>query len=345
MVTREDELYMRRALELALRGRGYASPNPLVGCVIVKNGQILGEGWHRKYGEAHAEVNAISAVKDKEALKDASMYVTLEPCAHTGKTPPCARLIIQYPFKNVFIANTDPNPLVNGKGIELIKQAGIGVVTGVLEQTGYEINARFFTCIQKQRPYIVLKWAETADGFIARDDYSSKWISNRLSRTLVHKWRSEEDAVMVGGRTAHYDNPALNVREWNGRNPVRIVLDRNLSLAPDLRLFDQTQQTICYNEVRSEIAGNIIFVKLDKGTEQLQQLMTDLYQRKIQSVIVEGGAVLLNAFLSMGLWDEIRRFKSNEVYFGSGIAAPRYCRAPDESVWLRSDRLDIFKNT
>lgn len=344
MVTQADKLYMRRAFELALAGRGRVSPNPLVGCVIVgADGQVIGEGWHRKYGEAHAEVNAINAVKDKERLKDATMYVTLEPCAHTGKTPSCARLIRQYPFKKVYIANTDPNPLVDGQGIELLKDAGVGVQTGVLEDLGYRVNARFFTYMKRRRPYIILKWAETADGFIAREDFSSKWISGRLSRILVHKWRTEEDAVMVGGRTAHYDNPALNARDWTGRNPVRIVIDRGLRLSPALALFDQTQKTLCYNEIRSEEDGNIIFIKLDKSGG-LEDLIEDLYRKNIQSVLVEGGATLLNTFLNLGLWDEIRRFRSEEVYFGSGIAAPRCSDAPDESIQVRSDRLDIILN-
>jgi len=223
MTTNSPQLYMRRALELAVKGRGKVSPNPMVGCVIVKNESIIGEGWHKQYGQAHAEVNAINEVSDKSLLTGADLYVTLEPCAHHGKTPPCANLVAQYAFRKVYICNVDPNPLVAGKGLEIIQKAGIQTETGILEEDGKRLNARFFTFMQQNRPYIILKWAETGDGFIARNDYSSKWISGNLSRQLVHKWRAEEDAIMVGTNTARYDNPALNVRDWTGTNPTRIL--------------------------------------------------------------------------------------------------------------------------
>lgn len=338
------ETYMRRALELALLGKGKVSPNPMVGCVIVKDDKIIGEGWHQQYGEAHAEVNAINSVADKSQLEGADIYVSLEPCAHHGKTPPCADLVASYPFRKLFIANTDPNPLVSGKGIELVKKAGIEVKTGILEDMGESINSRFFTFMRKKRPYIILKWAQTADGFIARKDFTSKWISNSISRKLVHKWRAEEDAIMVGRNTAMHDNPSLNVRDWSGTNPIRIVIDSSLSLPADLKLFNGEVKTLCYNLVRSEEQENNIFIKLEKEQPFLPQIMDDLYSRKIQSVIVEGGSVLLNSFIQQGLWDEVRRFTATGVNFGEGISAPGIDFKPKALEMLLSDKLEIFFN-
>ena len=216
------EIYMHRALELARNGAGKVSPNPMVGCVIVHNGTIIGEGWHQQFGGPHAEPNAIAAVNNQELLKDATLYVTLEPCAHFGKTPPCAHLIIEKQIPRVVVCNLDPNPLVAGKGIKLLKDAGIEVKTGILAQEGAFLNRRFFTYINHKRPFIILKWAETADGFVARENYDSKWISNALSRKLVHKWRTEEDAILVGKNTALYDNPQLTSRDWEGKNPISV---------------------------------------------------------------------------------------------------------------------------
>lgn len=344
MTTHSPQIYMRRALELALKGRGKVSPNPMVGCVIVKDNRIIGEGWHKQYGQAHAEVNAINQVEDKSQLTDADLYVTLEPCAHFGKTPPCANLVASYAFRKVYICNVDPNPLVAGKGLEIINNAGIKTETGMLEEEGKRLNARFFTFMKLARPYIILKWAETADGFIARKDYSSKWISGNLSRQLVHKWRTEEDAIMVGTNTARYDNPALNVRDWSGTNPTRIVLDKKLSLAPDLKLFDQTQPTICYNLIKSEVQGNTIFVKLEEHADLLFQILTDLYNRKVQSVLVEGGSALLNSFLASNYWDEVRRFRATKVHFGQGIEAPVFRHVADYTEKIQDDQLEIFLN-
>ena len=337
-----DELYMQRALELALLGIGSVSPNPLVGCVIVHNGEVIGEGWHQKYGEAHAEVNAVRAVKEKERLAQSTVYVNLEPCAHFGKTPPCADMLISHRVKKVVIANVDSNPLVAGQGIARMKDAGIEVTTGILEQRGRELNKRFFTFIEKHRPYVVLKWAQTADGFIARENYESKWISDVLSRQLVHKWRAEEDAVLVGARTAAHDNPQLSVRDWTGRNPVRVVIDRFLRLSDRLHLFDRSQPTLYYNVLKHEEHHNLTMVRLDEDAF-LAQLMKDLYQRKIQSLIVEGGAQTLASFIENDLWDEARMFTS-ERHFEKGIAAPtlrgkRVLQQP----WA-SDHLTIYQN-
>lgn len=315
-----DELYMQRAFELARLGKGTVSPNPLVGCVIVHDERIIGEGWHQRYGEAHAEVNAIRSVNDKNLLKESTVYVNLEPCSHTGKTPPCADLLIQSAVKKVVIANEDSNPLVAGNGIRKLKSAGIDVVTGVLEKQGRELNQRFFTFIENERPYIILKWAQTADGFIARENYESRWISNEFSRQLVHRWRSEEDAVLIGTKTAAHDNPHLSVRDWSGRNPVRIVVDRFLRLPKSLHLFDSSQKTICYNVLKNEEHNNPNYIRLDEATF-LDQLIHDLFKRKIQSVIVEGGALTLNLFIKSGMWDEARVFRSQRS-FGQGIEAP-----------------------
>ena len=311
---------MQRAFELARLGKGTVSPNPLVGCVIVHDERIIGEGWHQRYGEAHAEVNAIRSVNDKNLLKESTVYVNLEPCSHTGKTPPCADLLIQSAVKKVVIANEDSNPLVAGNGIRKLKSAGIDVVTGVLEKQGRELNQRFFTFIENERPYIILKWAQTADGFIARENYESRWISNEFSRQLVHRWRSEEDAVLIGTKTAAHDNPHLSVRDWSGRNPVRIVVDRFLRLPKSLHLFDSSQKTICYNVLKNEEHNNPNYIRLDEATF-LDQLIHDLFKRKIQSVIVEGGALTLNLFIKSGMWDEARVFRSQRS-FGQGIEAP-----------------------
>jgi diaminohydroxyphosphoribosylaminopyrimidine deaminase/5-amino-6-(5-phosphoribosylamino)uracil reductase len=324
-----DEVFLRRALDLAPLGLGAVSPNPLVGCVIAHGETIIGEGWHKKYGEAHAEVVAVNDVLTRfgetdaaRLLADATAYVTLEPCAHWGKTPPCADLLIRHRLRRVVVCNDDPNPLVAGLGLRKLRAAGIGVQTGLLAAEGRWLNRRFFTNIEKKRPYVVLKWAESADGFMAKPDFGAVQISNALSRQLVHKWRGEEDAILVGTRTARYDNPQLSVREWLGRNPVRVVIDRPLTLPPTLRLFDGSQPTICYNTLHDREAENLAFVRLDPAGAFLPQLLTDLLARRIGSVLVEGGAATLEGVLQSGLWDEIRLFRSPHS-LGGGIAAPR----------------------
>ncbi|GAA4408591.1 bifunctional diaminohydroxyphosphoribosylaminopyrimidine deaminase/5-amino-6-(5-phosphoribosylamino)uracil reductase RibD [Nibrella viscosa] len=319
---------MQRALELATLGRGAVSPNPLVGCVIVHEApetgpRIIGEGWHQRYGEPHAEVNAMRSVApyDEILLPDATVYVTLEPCAHFGKTPPCADLLVAKQVKRVVVCNDDPFPLVAGKGLDKLRAAGIAVETGMLAKQGRELNQRFFTFVEKQRPYIILKWAETADGYIAGPDYQPLAISGSLSRRLVHRWRAEEDAIMVGTNTARHDNPQLNVRLWQGRNPVRVVIDKQLALPSSLHLFDNSQTTLVYNLQKSEVTDLTTYVRLAAETEFLPQLVADLYQRRIQSVLVEGGTVLLQSFMDAGLWDEIRVFRSR-TSLGVGIKAP-----------------------
>lgn len=340
-VMKTHEMYMGRALELAKNGIGNVSPNPLVGCVIVRGERIIGEGWHKKYGEAHAEVNAIADVADKELLKESTLYVNLEPCSHVGKTPPCADLIISHGVPKVVIANRDSNPLVGGGGIRKLREAGVSVIADVLSTAGHELNKRFFTYMEKKRPLIILKWAETADGFIARNDNDSKWISDEYSRQLVHKWRAEEDAVLVASGTAWYDNPQLNVRDWTGRNPVRIVIDRYLKLGANQHLFDGTQKTICYNLVKEDELENLLYVQLEQANF-LQTVIEDLYTRKIQSVIVEGGAQLLASFIKNNLWDEARIFVSPQR-FKTGVLAPGISGVLKEEVKLQNDWLRILE--
>lgn len=332
---------MQRTMELATLGLGSVSPNPLVGCVIVHEDNIIGEGWHKEYGGPHAEVNAIDSVKNKALLKESTAYVNLEPCAHHGKTPPCADLLISHHIKSVKISNVDANPLVGGKGIARMKENGIEVTTGLLEKEGLELNRRFFTFIQKKRPYIILKWAQTADGFIARENYDSKWISGEESRKLVHKWRSEESGIMVATNTAIYDNPKLDVRHWSGANPTRIVIDKNLKLSPDLNLFDGTIPTICYNLMKDKESNGVSYVKISEN-ELLIDIFNDLYQRGIQSIIVEGGAALHRSLISQGLWDEARVFIS-DIKFGEGIEAA-HIDMPYKEELIDTDRLLVYRN-
>lgn len=336
----QDEHYMLRCLELARMGVGSVSPNPLVGCVIVKDRKIIGEGWHRKYGSAHAEVNAVNSVADKDQLIGSTVYVNLEPCSHVGKTPPCSDLLIAHKVGKVVIANTDTNKLVAGKGIEKLKAAGIEVVQGVREEQGRVLNKRFFTFHEKQRPYIILKWAQTLDGFVARSNYESKWISNELSRQVVHKWRSEEDAVLVGTKTAAHDNPVLTVRNWSGRNPVRIVIDRFLRLPDKLSLFDGSVKTICYNVLTHEEHANLLLIRLPE-TNFLEALLEHLVSIGIQSVIVEGGSTTLSLFIQAGLWDEARVFTSTRQFY-SGIAAPTFTGTLIAEEKIESDTLRIY---
>ena len=332
---------MKRALDLAKLGAGMVSPNPLVGCVIALEGKIIGEGWHKQYGEAHAEVNAIGSVVDKALLKTATLYVNLEPCSHHGKTPPCADLLIHLQVKKVVIANVDSNPKVSGSGIKKLREAGIEVVSGVMQKEGRMLNRRFFTFVEQQRPYIILKWAETADGFIAHENYESKWISNDLSRQWVHRWRTEEDAVLVGTRTAMHDNPKLNVRDWSGRNPIRVVVDRFLRLNDKLNLFDRSQPTFCYNLLKHEEHGNFRLIRLDEGNFW-SDMIHDLYNRNIQSVMVEGGSQTLQLCIDGGQWDEARIFRSHRA-FAKGIAAPTLHGTQVAETRILDDRLFIYE--
>ncbi|XOV92077.1 MAG: bifunctional diaminohydroxyphosphoribosylaminopyrimidine deaminase/5-amino-6-(5-phosphoribosylamino)uracil reductase RibD [Bacteroidota bacterium] len=337
-----DKVFMKRALQLAEGGMGTVSPNPLVGCVIVSEGKIIGEGSHQAYGGPHAEVNAVNSVKDKDQLIGSTVYVTLEPCSHHGMTPPCSDLLITSKVSRVVIAARDNNPLVNGTGIKKLNSAGIKVEQGLLEDEALRQNKRFNTFFLKKRPYIILKWAQTADGFIARRDYSSKWISNSSSRQLVHKWRTEEDAILVGRNTAHYDNPKLTSRDWQGKDPLRIVIDKDKSLNPTLNLFTDGKRTLVYTIKNSNQKGNVEWIKLTEK-DFLSQLLTDLFQRKIQSLIVEGGSATLSQFISKGLWDEARVF-IGETSFDDGISAPEIKLDPSSETKILKDRLLIYQN-
>lgn len=339
---------MQRCIELALLGMGSVSPNPLVGAVIVCEGRIIGEGYHQRYGAAHAEVNAVNDALRKhpdapELLKRSTIYVSLEPCVHFGKTPPCTDLIIREGIPEVVVGCRDPFAQVNGKGIDKLREAGVRVTTGILEKECLAVNRRFFTRVQQQRPYIILKWAQTSDHYFAPLN-GSKWITSDIARKLVHKWRSEEDAVLVGKRTALTDDPQLNVREWKGRNPVRVVIDRNLDLPPELRVFDGSQPTIVFNSVKTETRDHIKYLELEDFDRYLPQLIAyQLYLMDIQSLIVEGGARTLELFIRAGLWDEARVLTGSPVW-GEGIPAPALAINPAESVPVGPDRLEIFYN-
>ncbi|MBK8290296.1 MAG: bifunctional diaminohydroxyphosphoribosylaminopyrimidine deaminase/5-amino-6-(5-phosphoribosylamino)uracil reductase RibD [Flammeovirgaceae bacterium] len=336
-----EELLITRAFDLARLGIGSVSPNPRVGCVIVKDGVVLGEGWHQTYGQAHAEINAIANVKNKSLLAGSTVYVNLEPCSHTGKTPPCADQLIAYGIKKVVIANLDTNPLVSGNGVKKLREAGIEVITGILESEGRALNKRFFNFQEHHRPYIILKWAQTADGFIARSNYESKWISNEFSRQLVHKWRSEEDAILIGTKTAAHDNPKLTVRDWSGRNPVRIVIDRFLRLPETLNVFDQSVRTICYNLLKHEEHPNLSLIRLEEQ-DFIPSLVSHLAKEKIQSVMIEGGSLTLSLFINAGLWDEARVFSSSRS-FHAGISAPSFQGYFVREEAIQSDTLRIFQ--
>lgn len=332
---------MQRALDLAELGRGRVSPNPMVGCVIVHGETIVGEGWHQVFGGPHAEVNAIQSVVDPTILSECTLYVSLEPCAHFGKTPPCADLIVKHGLKRVVVALEDPNPTVKALGIKKLRDAGIEVTENVLVKEAASLNRRFLTALTKKRPYVILKWAQTADGFIARENFDSKWISNELSRKWVHRWRSEEDAILVGTNTVKYDNPQLNVRDWVGRDPVRLIIDRNLVLQGNgYNIFDGSQKTICYTLKHVDSTDACEFVRVD-AEDFLGSLLSDAESRAIQSVMVEAGVTVLNAFMMQNLWDEARVFESTKT-FERGIVAPRINAEVSETVNVIGDELKIY---
>jgi len=337
----KDHKFMQRALELAELGRGSVSPNPMVGCVIVHDNRIIGEGYHKKHGEAHAEVNAIDSVIDPSLLSQSTAYVTLEPCAHHGKTPPCADLLIEKGIQKVVIASQDPFDKVNGMGIQKLKDAGIETVIGLLDDVANELNIRFMTYHQKNRPYVILKWAQTKDGFIARENFDSKWISNEKSRQLVHKWRTEEDAILVGKNTAIHDNPSLTARDWKGKNPVRILLDSNLEVGPNANLFDDSAKTIIFNTSLEKTEGSNHWIMVDELTPD--KILNELYSLNIQSVIVEGGAQTLNSFIKDNCWDEARVFIGPET-FGDGISAPTVDGKPVNEETHVGDILKTYRN-
>ena len=337
---------MNRCLELAQRAKGYTAPNPMVGAVLVYNDRIIGEGWHHYYGGDHAEVNCLKNVPeaDKHLIPESTMYVNLEPCAHYGITPPCAIRLVEEKVKQVIIANKDPFETVSGKGIELLKEGGIRVQTGVLEKEGGWVNRRFFCYHKQKRPYIILKWAQTSDGYLVAADRSRMQITGADSQQLVHKWRTEEGAIMVGTNTALHDNPQLTARLWDGKQPLRVVLDRNLKLPATHHLFDNATATWIINEEQEVLDGNLHHVMLRFDDTLLAQLLHRMYETKILSLIVEGGTVLLDSFIKQGLWDEARIFTGN-TSINDGISAPAL---PNKSQTFTSligeDRLQVFVN-
>lgn len=315
---------MHRCIELAWLSAGNAAPNPMVGAVLVYDDRIIGEGYHRKYGEAHAEVNCINSVSeaDTHLVEKSTLYVSLEPCAHFGKTPPCADLIIEKKIPLVVIGCRDSFEQVNGKGIQQLLAAGINVITPVLEKQALELNKRFFTFHNRQRPYIILKWAQTVNGKIANNDYSRLLISNEITNREVHKWRSREAAILVGTNTALHDDPSLTTRLWHGNNPVRLVIDRYLKLPSTLNLFDGTVKTIIFNTIQHLEKNNCLYYKISNDQPIVSQLLEALYQLNIQSVLVEGGTRLLQSFIEEDYWDEATVITNTGLAIQNGIQAP-----------------------
>jgi diaminohydroxyphosphoribosylaminopyrimidine deaminase/5-amino-6-(5-phosphoribosylamino)uracil reductase len=343
-----QEKYMKRCLDLAVLGLGSVAPNPMVGSVIVCDGEIIGEGYHQQYGQAHAEVNAINSVKDKELLKKSTLYVNLEPCSHFGKTPPCADLIIEHKIPNVVIGSIDTNVLVSGKGIKKLEDAGIVVTDGVLEADCRKLNKRFYTFQEKKRPYVILKWAQTADGFIdvkRHEESTSKpiQISNSDSKKLLHLWRSQEQAIMIGTNTALLDNPQLTVREVKGKNPLRITIDKWLRIPKHFNLFDKSTPTLVFTASDEPSQTNLEFVKIDFEKEVIPQVLNELFKRNIHSLIVEGGENILNSFIDADLWDSARVFISDKK-LEKGVSAPLLKMEPVVKENISGDKLLFYVN-
>lgn len=347
MITGKDKLYMRRCFELARKGLGMTRTNPLVGCVIVHDDCIIGEGYHHEFGGPHAEVNAIRSVKNQSLLPESTLYCSLEPCAHHGKTPPCSNLIKQKGISRVVISNSDPFPSVNGEGIRDLREAGITVETECLAEEGYHMNRRFMRFIKNKRPYIILKWAQTTDGFIdlerePGDSEGPRWITNNVSRTLVHKWRSEEAAIMVGTNTVLTDDPGLNVRRWTGENPIRVTMDRNDRLTNSLQILDGKQETIIFTGVPKKYSGRTRSIHADLSYE-LRDVLEELCDQKVISVFVEGGARLHTSFIESGLWDEARVF-TGKMTFSQGVKAPEMNIQAEKTLYISGTKLEIFRN-
>ena len=319
----KDEKYIRRCIQLARNGMCNAAPNPMVGAVIVHNDRIIGEGYHARCGEGHAEVNAIRSVKDESLLQESTIYVSLEPCSHYGKTPPCADLIIRKGIPRVVVGCVDPFSLVSGRGIQKLKDAGIDVKVGVLEAECRQLIKRFVTFNTQQRPYITLKWAESADGFIDinREEGQPVVLSTPITLMYVHKQRAEHHAILVGRRTALLDNPSLTTRNWYGKNPVRLVIDKELTLPTSLKLFDGSAPTWIFTAQDKASTSQVTYFKLDFSRSILPQILQKLYENKLQALLVEGGSQLLQSFIDEGLWDEIYTEHSAKV-LENGVKGP-----------------------
>jgi len=343
-----DEKYMQRCLALALKGKTKVKPNPMVGCVIVHKGKIIGESYHKEFGKAHAEVNAINSVKDYSLLKESTLYVNLEPCAHHGKTPPCSDLIVAKKLKRVVVGCKDSFAKVAGKGIEKMQKAGIEVNVGILEDESLKLNKAFFTFHQKRRPYIILKWAQTLDGYIdvkrkPTDPIGVNWITDTNLKLIVHKWRSEEDAILVGAGTAINDNPELNTREWFGKNPLRILLSEYDKINFSSKLLDNTTKTLVFTNKDIEDKENIQFLKISFKENTLNHLLDILYKKEIQTIIIEGGQNALQSFIDSNLWDEARVLIGNKT-FGEGLKAPIFNKKHNEIYSYSDDKILFYYN-
>ena len=339
---------MQRALQLAENGKLHAAPNPMVGCVIVHEDKIIGEGFHAAYGKAHAEVQAIQSVKDKNLLKDSTLYVTLEPCCHHGKTPPCVDLLLSYAIPQVFVATLDPNPKVSGQGIAKLQQAGCAVEVGLLEDEAKALNKRFFCFHEKKRPYVILKWAQTLDGFMDCNergckDRASYWITNDLLKLKTHAWRAEEAAIFVGANTIINDNPQLNVRYTAGKNPVRITLITRKMDFGKYHFGDNSQPTIIFNFEQEKQDGNTSYYKLSDRENPEKELLEKLYSLKIQSILIEGGQRTLQRFIDLNLWDETRVLVGNK-WFGKGVRVPGLLEMTNEIEYVEKEKIIFIKN-
>jgi len=340
--------YMQRTLQLAENGKLHVAPNPMVGCVVVHNGKIIGEGFHSEYGKAHAEVQAIEAVEDKSLLKDSTLYVNLEPCSHYGKTPPCADLLIAHRIPQVFVAALDPNPKVSGQGIAKLKQAGCHVEVGLLEDEAKTLNKRFFCFHEKKRPYLVLKWATTLDGFMDCNQRNEKnrvnyWITDDLLKFKVHAWRAEEAAIFAGANTIIHDNPQLNVRYAAGKNPVRITLiNREIELEK-YHFGDNSQASFVFNFGQEKQSGNLSFYKLSDRENPEKEMLEKLHSLQIQSVLIEGGQRTLQRFIDLNLWDEARILVGNK-WFGKGLKAPVLSGKTAEIEEVGNNKIIWIKN-
>ncbi len=338
----QDEFYIKRCIVLAQKAIGKTYPNPLVGSVIVHNGNIIGEGYHHKAGENHAEINAINSVQDKSLIPESTIYVSLEPCAHYGKTPPCALKIKELGFKKVVIGAMDSHDKVNGKGKKIIQDAGIEVVSGVLKKECIELNKRFFTYHEKKRPYIILKWAESGDGFLDKN-FKPTSISNSLVNQFVHQLRADEHAILVGTQTALNDNPSLTVRNVEGVNPVRILIDFELKVPQDFSIYNREAKTLVFNTIKEETQNNIQFIKIEKDNF-LSGLMSALYKEQIQSVIIEGGRFTLQEFIDAGLWDEAIIIKNENLKLENGTKAPEFNFEPKSVENFRDNVVEFYRN-
>lgn len=343
-----DELYMQRCLQLAAIGGGNVAPNPMVGAVLVADNKIIGEGYHKKYGQPHAEPNAINSVQDKTLLKSATLYVNLEPCSHYGKTPPCAHLIVKCGIPRVVIGTFDPNPKVSGRGVKILQDAGVDVRVGVLEDECNELNKRFFIFQREKRPYILLKWAQTADGFMDRIRTSKEetplQISNEITRQLTHKIRAENQSILVSTNTVILDNPSLTVRYWSGKNPIRLAIDRQGRISHDYHLLDGQHPTFVFTGVEKPGRDNLKFINIQFDENCLDSLLKSLFDNLIHSVLVEGGSKLLNSFIAKGYWDEAH-IEISQQKTGSGIVAPKMAEIPDSSTTICGHTVLKFKNS